>query len=673
MTSPNQMADPFVSTPDRRTQLVSFDLYERYSLAAQFVSALRGASPYAVLDVGGHSDVLWPGFGSLASAFIPDVKTFVIDLHREPGLKDYAVGSALSLPFSDRSFEFVLAADTLEHIPAADRQSFLHELLRVARGAVLLSFPFRTPLNEACERLVYRYIQMRKQVELPAFREHLELGLPEIETVRQWVKETGLAFRIWNHGNTMLWLRMMLTKNHLWAQGAPEFGQELDAIFNVSFAAGDYREPCYRAFVAVSREPGNDAVILNGIDGFRPGRLRAEDHDALFDLCGKIMESTSSLEVERRTQHSINIIEALGRSLEGQAERDKGHYEFLLEEQRQRAQDAENRLAEAASQLAHHKNLLEEQRQRAQDAENRLAEASSQLAHHKNLLEEQRRRAQDAENRLAEASSQLAHHKNLLEEQRRRAQDAENRLAEASSQLAHHKNLLEEQQRRAEDAENRLAEASSQAGHYKNLTEEQQRRAEDAENRLAEASSQAGHYKSLSEEQQRRAGDAENRLAEASSQAGHYKSLSEEQQRRAEDAENRLAEASSQAGHYKDLSEEQQRRAEDAENRLAEAVSQAGHYKDLSEEQQRRAEDAENRLAEASSQAGHYKNLSEEQQQRAEGAENRLAEASSQAGHYKDLSEEQQRRAEGAESRLQEVTSHPLRFALSTIGSRPRA
>jgi hypothetical protein len=554
------MADPFVSTLDRRTQLLWFDLYERYSLAAQFVSALRGASPYAVLDVGGHSDVLWPGFGSLASAFIPDVKTFVIDLHREPGLKDYTVGSALSLPFSDRSFEFVLAADTLEHIPAADRQSFLHELLRVARGAVLLSFPFRTPLNEACERLVYRYIQMRKQVELPALREHLELGLPEIETVRQWVEETGLAFRIWNHGNTMLWLRMMLTKNHLWAQGAPEFGQELDAIFNVSFAAGDYREPCYRAFVAVSKEPGNDAVILNGIDGFRPGRLRAEDHDALFDLCGKIMESTSSLEVERRTQHSINIIEALGRSLEGQAERDKGHYEFLLEEQRQRAQDAENRLGEASSQLAHHKNLLEEQRQRAEAAENRLGEASSQLAHHKNLLEEQRQRAEDAENRLAEAASQ------------------------------------------------------------------------------------AGHYKDLSEEQQRRAGDAENRLAEAASQAGHYKSLSEEQQRRAEGAENRLADASSQLANHKNLTEEQRQWAEDAENRLAEASSQLAHHKNLTEEQRQRAEDAENRLAEAASQAGHYKNLSEEQQQR----------------------------AEGAESRLQEVTSHPLRFALSTIGSRPR-
>ncbi|MGD0047380.1 MAG: methyltransferase domain-containing protein [Bryobacteraceae bacterium] len=437
----------------------------------------------------------------------------MIDLRREPGLKDYTVGSALSLPFADRSFEFVLAADTLEHIPATGRQSFLHELLRVARGAVLLSFPFRTPLNEACERLVYRYIQMRKQVELPALREHLELGLPEIETVHQWVEETGLPFRIWNHGNTMLWLRMMLTKNHLWAQGVPEFGQELDAIFNLSFAAGDYREPCYRAFVAVSKEPGNDAVVLNGIEGFRASRLGAVDHGALFDLCGKIIESTSSLEVERRSQHSINILEALERSLEGQA----GHYKNLLEEQRQRAQDAENRLQEAASQGAHYKNLLEEQRQRAQDAENRLQEAASQGAHYKNLLEEQRQRAQDAENRLQEAASQAGHYQNLLEEQRQRAQDAENRLQEAASQAGHYENLLEEQRQRAEVAENRLQEAASQAGHYQNLLEEQRQRAQDAENRLQEAASQAGHYQNLLEEQRQRAEVAETRLREFTS------------------------------------------------------------------------------------------------------------------------------------------------------------
>jgi hypothetical protein len=401
MTSPNQTAAPFVSAPDRRTQLVPFDLYERYSIAAYLVGALRGSSAYTVLDVGGHSEVMWPGFGSLASAFIPDVKTFVIDLHREPGLQNYAVGSALSLPFSDRSFDCVLAADTLEHIPATDRQAFLHELLRVARGAVLLSFPLFTPLNEACERLVYRYIQMRKQVELPALREHVELGLPEIETVRHWVEETGLPFRVWNHGNTMVWLRMMLTKNHLWAQGAPEFGQELDAIFNLSFAAGDYQEPCYRAFVAVSKEPQNDLVLLNGIEGFRASQPRPADHTIVFDLCDKIIESTSSLEVERRSQHSINLIEALRRSLEGQL----GHSRNLLEEQRQRTGDAENRLGEAASQAGHYQNLLEEQRQRTADAENRLRDAASQAAHYQNLLEKQRQRTAEAENRLLDATS----------------------------------------------------------------------------------------------------------------------------------------------------------------------------------------------------------------------------------------------------------------------------
>ncbi len=428
MNTPNQIGVAFVPVPDQRTELLPFDVYERYTIAAHLAAAVRGASPCALLDVGGHSEVMWPGFGSLASAFVPDARTFVVDLHQEPGLQNYAVGSALSLPFSDGTFDFVLSADTLEHIPAADRQSFLRELLRVARGAVLLCFPFRTPLNEACERLIYRFIQMRKQVELPALREHVEMGLPEIETVRKWVEETGLPFRIWNHGNTMAWLRMMLTKNHLWAQGAPEFGQELDAIFNLSFAAADYQEPCYRAFVAVCKAPQSNAAVLNAIDGYRISQPCAAA-GGIFDLCDQIMEGTSSLEVERRSQHSINLIEALGQGAEGQI----GHYRNLLEDQRQRTEDAQIRLREAASQAGHYKNLLDEQLRRTEDAENRLHEAASQAGHFKNLLEEQLRRAEDAENRLREAGPEAARGKKLLEELRQRTEAAESRLRDASA------------------------------------------------------------------------------------------------------------------------------------------------------------------------------------------------------------------------------------------------
>jgi hypothetical protein len=109
-------------TAGRRTQLVSFDLYERYEMASRTVRTLRKAPACSVLDVGGYSERLWPGFESLVSAFLPEVDSIVIDLHREPGLKNYAVASGMELPFLDRSFDFVMAQDALEHVPAEARR-----------------------------------------------------------------------------------------------------------------------------------------------------------------------------------------------------------------------------------------------------------------------------------------------------------------------------------------------------------------------------------------------------------------------------------------------------------------------------------------------------------------------------------------------------------------------
>lgn len=50
------------------------------------------------------------------------------------------VGSALSLPFLDRSFETVLAMGIIDHIPHAQIPRFLDELVRVARpdGSVIV-------------------------------------------------------------------------------------------------------------------------------------------------------------------------------------------------------------------------------------------------------------------------------------------------------------------------------------------------------------------------------------------------------------------------------------------------------------------------------------------------------------------------------------------------------
>ncbi|HVT75476.1 MAG TPA: class I SAM-dependent methyltransferase, partial [Acidimicrobiales bacterium] len=49
-------------------------------------------------------------------------------------------GSALALPFADRSFDLVLAIEVLEHLP--DPRQALREIARVASGAVVLSVPW---------------------------------------------------------------------------------------------------------------------------------------------------------------------------------------------------------------------------------------------------------------------------------------------------------------------------------------------------------------------------------------------------------------------------------------------------------------------------------------------------------------------------------------------------
>src|SRR5260370_1292352 len=398
-------AAPDLLTAGRRTQLLSFDLYERYEMASRIVRTLRKAPACSVLDVGGYSEPLWPGFESLVSSFLPEADSFVVDLHREPGLKNYAVASGMELPFLDRSFDFVMAQDALEHVPFESRPKFIQEALRVARDFVLLSFPFFTPLNEACDRLVYRFLQITKNVDLPALKEHVEFGLPNLDTVREWIIATGFPFRVWTQGNALVWLNMMMAKNHLWTQGVPELEQELDALFNIHFAVRDYQEPCYRAFVLIAREQAQRKRLadLNGLHG-EP--LSSADHEGVYSLCRMITGSVSTLEAERRLQHSINLLGGLER-----------HVAAGLEDNHQTLVDRDIRLAEAASQAAHYKNLLEEQQRQRADAETRLAQASSQAAHYKNLVDELGQEQTDANTRLAEAASQAAHYRNLLEEQ----------------------------------------------------------------------------------------------------------------------------------------------------------------------------------------------------------------------------------------------------------------
>jgi len=70
-----------------------------------------------------------------------EIKTLDFDSERKPDL----VGSVDDIPFNDNSFDLVLCAEVLEHLPFDKFEKSLKELKRISRRSVVLSLPHFGP------------------------------------------------------------------------------------------------------------------------------------------------------------------------------------------------------------------------------------------------------------------------------------------------------------------------------------------------------------------------------------------------------------------------------------------------------------------------------------------------------------------------------------------------
>ncbi|MCZ7529179.1 MAG: class I SAM-dependent methyltransferase [Acidimicrobiia bacterium] len=109
-------------------------------------STLPRVAPERILEVGA-------GEGEIARALAaryPEARITILDLP-DPELAGEwrsldataTHGDATHLPFPDQAFDLVLAIEVLEHVE--DPDAALHEIARVARGAVVVSVP-REPI-----------------------------------------------------------------------------------------------------------------------------------------------------------------------------------------------------------------------------------------------------------------------------------------------------------------------------------------------------------------------------------------------------------------------------------------------------------------------------------------------------------------------------------------------
>lgn len=113
---------------------------------------------------------------------------------REP-LVDLVRGDVLSLPFDDGSFDYVVCADVLEHLPESDRTPALAELVRVARGKLLVTCPCGSAAEEG--EAAFAALHDSLGVPRPAWlTEHLENGLPQVGSLLEALTATGYAVEV---------------------------------------------------------------------------------------------------------------------------------------------------------------------------------------------------------------------------------------------------------------------------------------------------------------------------------------------------------------------------------------------------------------------------------------------------------------------------------------------
>lgn len=121
------------------------------------------------------------------------------------------VGSAVKMPFKNRSFDYTLSVDVVEHIPPQLRAPAIREMLRVTKKRVYLTFPCGHR-SELIDRELDEYFYRQNGYHFDYLSEHVDHGLPQSTFIPDLLR----SFPQWRLtrvlGNTSSWLWVFLLK-----------------------------------------------------------------------------------------------------------------------------------------------------------------------------------------------------------------------------------------------------------------------------------------------------------------------------------------------------------------------------------------------------------------------------------------------------------------------------
>ena len=404
-----------------------FDLYQRYRLVADIVEKYPSAErPLRVLDVGGRTAIL--------REFLPDAAITLVDVDPSdaPGL---ILGSGCELPFADRAFDVVTACDTLEHVPAGQRDEFVAEACRVSRGWVVLAGPYRSARVVEAEELLRVFLSEKLGTRHRYLDEHEERGLPDLSATTAALEGAGAEALAIGHASLKRWLPLMCLSMYL--DEDPQLrkvAKRYYRFYNETLYASDHAGPVYRHAVVGS---------VNGVplpvkeELLAPPVAPPEALTAFDQLVGELVAFDREKEVYQAERDRLTAVnEGLVADLLGNREKAEtleqdleGHRE-KIEEVTSLNEQQEEVIGTLERDLDAHRDVVEELREQQQ----------SLIEGHELMVEELQGQIDQLQEVLGELNDELAAHRELVATQ-------QDELAERVGQHV----LLEEEVTRVND------------------------------------------------------------------------------------------------------------------------------------------------------------------------------------------------------------------------------
>ena len=145
---------PQIDNPDYMT--MEYLSRERWISFWYQIMEVNKTSPLKILEIG-------PG-PAIVSGILKKMNISLITLDIDPRLNPDVCADATALPFAGKSFDTVLAAEILEHIPFDEVPKALKELSRVAKKSIVITLPHFSHFAPSIALKIFPYVSRFSKV-----------------------------------------------------------------------------------------------------------------------------------------------------------------------------------------------------------------------------------------------------------------------------------------------------------------------------------------------------------------------------------------------------------------------------------------------------------------------------------------------------------------------------